>query len=123
MRTPWRREVAHATFDRFELLDGDTELLVCLIQAQLAANISEPSDHSRASETDDLPTFDTAWTRRGCRAHVADRVNKGSLTVPSHEMWRKGSEPKLNIHANTSKQMQVQQVCRRAFHLHKKAGA
>jgi len=38
LRTPSLTESKHYAFDPFELLDGDSELLACLIQVQLAAD-------------------------------------------------------------------------------------
>ena len=38
LRTPSLTESKHSEFDPFELLDGDSELLACLIQVQLAAD-------------------------------------------------------------------------------------
>ena len=43
LRTPWLSESKHSVFDPFELLDGDSELLACLIQVQLAADEKRPN--------------------------------------------------------------------------------
>jgi len=47
LRTPSLTESKHSAFDPFELLDGDSELLACLIQVQLAAD--EKGQTTRAS--------------------------------------------------------------------------
>ena len=49
LRTPWLAAFTHTAYDPFELLDGDTSLLVCLMQAQLAADRENSTTQSFVS--------------------------------------------------------------------------
>ena len=102
LRTPWLAEFTHTAYDPFELLDGDTSLLVCLMQAQLAAD----------QENSTIQTFVRT------AAHSATR----SLHTASEgrRMYRTHQSLCLSHHSSASKQKQVQQTARRTFFVRKK---
>jgi len=104
LRTPWLAEFTHTAYDPFELLDGDTSLLVCLMQAQLAAD----------QENSTIQTFVRT------AAHSATR----SLHTASEgrRMYRTHQSLCLSHHSSASKQKQVQQTARRTFFVRKKIG-
>ena len=100
LRTPWLAEFTHTAYDPFELLYGDTSLLVCLMQAQLAAD----------QENSTIQTFvSTAANSTTMRPYSENR-----------RMDRTSRPICLSQHSSASRQKQVQQTSRRTFFVRKK---
>jgi len=107
LRTPWLAEFTHSAYDPFELLDGDTALLVCLMQAQLAADRENSTTQSFVS-TAALNTQSFAEKRRPASgSRRIDRTHQ--ILCPSQ-------------HSSASRQKQAQQTSRRTFFVRKKIG-
>jgi len=93
LRTPWLSEIKHSVFDPFELVDGDSELLACLAQVQLAANIKGRTTHSLTHDTSDLPYLNIVSNHAGGREPACRADKRASLAVPHTSCGKQAKSP------------------------------